>query len=87
MNDHQNTSTIRRRSSRGWIFLVTAIAIVVAVWGWVLPQLEQTEVVRKRGERLKRHGIDPAAFFYTDHEGMNDWQIGAQRLPNGDAHD
>jgi hypothetical protein len=51
-----------------------AIAAIAVIWGVVLPQLEKTPRVQARIRHLDGHGIDPAAFFYTDHPGMSHWE-------------
>ena len=58
----------------GWRKLGIAIAVIAVVWGFVLPRLERTPTVQARIKHLDTHGIDPAAFFYSDHSAMNRWE-------------
>ena len=47
---------------------------IVILWGVVLPRLERSSEVQARIKHLDKHGIDPAAMFNTDHEGMTRWE-------------
>ena len=61
-----------------------AVAAIVAVWGFVLPRLEQSSQVQTRIKNLEERGIDPAAFFYSDHEGMSRWEAKIRRAQRQD---
>ena len=50
------------------------MAAIAVIWGVVLPRLEKSPRVQARIRHLDGHGIDPAAFFYSDHDGMNRWE-------------
>lgn len=56
------------RNSRqgGWGWLVGVCAILVGVWGLVLPQVARLESVAKDMQFLESRGIDPSARYYTD---------------------
>ena len=71
----------------GWASFGLAIALICLVWLVVLPRLETHPMVRARIDHLERHGIDPAALFYTDLEAMPRWEasIRAARLQDPDA--
>ncbi|RCS49287.1 hypothetical protein DTL42_12180 [Bremerella cremea] len=56
------------KQARGWIALAIISLGVTVVWGFVLPQLADTEMVRQRQAFLKQHRINPAAMFYTELE-------------------
>lgn len=45
---------------------ITVLALIVSVWGFVLPALSRTATIRQRQEWLDANGIDPAAMFYTE---------------------
>lgn len=64
----------RRDQTTGWRRLGLAIAAIAVIWGVVLPRLENTPSVQARIKHLDGHGIDSAAFFYTDHPGMSRWE-------------
>jgi len=57
-----------------WTSLVLATLGIAVIWTTVLPRLESHPVVRSRIDHLQRHGIDPAAMFYTDLERMSAWE-------------
>lgn len=46
--------------------LVAVVAVIIVIWGGVLPYLAKTQTVRDRNRWLEERGIDPAAMFYTD---------------------
>ncbi|PQO36025.1 hypothetical protein DTL21_08860 [Bremerella cremea] len=54
--------------AKGWIALSGIVLAVIVVWGFVLPRLSDTELVREREAFLKKNRIDPAAMFYTELE-------------------
>ena len=49
-----------------WFRLAVAVVVIVGIWGFVLPQLAKTEVVRQRHEFLEEHQINLSAMFYTE---------------------
>ncbi len=51
---------------RGKVVFAVIMVAVVAIWGWLLPALSETNTVRSRDRWLDEHQIDPAAMFYTD---------------------
>lgn len=53
--------------------LCAVLLAVMVIWGYVLPRLQQTPFMRARIEHLRRHGIDSAAMFYTDHPKRHVW--------------
>ncbi|MBC8350660.1 MAG: hypothetical protein H8E66_01655 [Planctomycetes bacterium] len=65
--------TSRERGAR-WQRLSLALAAIVVIWGLVLPRLERMPTVQARIKHLNENGIDPAALFYSDHEGMGRWE-------------
>lgn len=44
----------------------TVVALIIVIWGVVLPRLATTPTVRNRNLWLEERGIDPAAMYYTD---------------------
>ena len=59
----------KRTSSKGGLrSLALIVATVSILWLGIFPWLARTETVRARSEWLKRHGINLAAFNYSDHE-------------------
>lgn len=54
--------------ANGWLSLGGIALVVIAVWGFVLPALAETDTVRARREFLEKHRINPAAMFYTELE-------------------
>lgn len=75
----------------GWWRLGIVMAAIAVIWGFLLPQLERSPIVQDRIKHLNSNGIDPAAFFYSDHSAMNRWEaairngdcIGADNSPRG----
>ena len=59
-----------RSSAKGWVPLCLSVSTILIVWTLVLPWIGSRQSVRTRIEYLKRHGIDPAALYYTDLEAM-----------------
>ena len=47
--------------------LCFVLLAMVCLWGFVLPRLAERPAMRDKMERLRKQGIDPAAFFYSDH--------------------
>lgn len=54
--------------TRGVRALLVIVGVVVVLWLGVFPWLARTETVHARFEWLKEHGINLAAFNYSDHE-------------------
>ena len=71
--------------SAGWRRLGIAMVAIAVIWGFVLPRLERTPTVQARIEHLDTHGIDPAAFFYSDHSAMNCWEAAIRELRHRDS--
>lgn len=66
----------------GWQRLAAVLVAIAIIWGAVLPRLERTRTVQARIKHLDDHGINPAALFYSDHEGMQHWEgniLGSKR--------
>lgn len=61
--------------TRGWLALAGISLGVIVVWGFVLPRLADTEMVRQRQAFLKQHRINPAAMFYTELECLEPEQV------------
>lgn len=59
------TSDLNSRT-RAWVLLATLIMIIAIIWGWALPRLARTPTIRDSIEQSRRHGINPAAIYYTD---------------------
>lgn len=60
--------------------------VIAGLWGKVFPRLERVPSVQHRIKQLDELGVDTAAFFYTDHEGMKRWETEVDaraQLPNG----
>jgi hypothetical protein len=55
------------KGRRPALTLLSAVLIVVGVWGFVLPRIAELPVMQEMIERLDRKGIDSGAFFYSDH--------------------
>ncbi len=58
------------RNSQGWSSLCFGVSAILIVWTLVLPWIGSWQSVRSQIETLDRHGIDPAALYYTDLEAM-----------------
>lgn len=63
-----------RRARRKADDLRLATAGVIFVWLVVLPKLSETDALQKRIRFLESRGIDPAALFYSDHPGRQQWE-------------
>jgi hypothetical protein len=57
-------------NAKGWSSLCQGVSAILIVWILVLPWIGSRQWVRSRIEYLDRHGIDPAALYYTDLEAM-----------------
>ena len=58
---------VDRNSRQGrWVWLVSVCAMLVGVWGMVLPRVARLESVAKDMQFLESRGIDPSARYYTD---------------------
>ncbi|MCA9121477.1 MAG: hypothetical protein H6822_16070 [Planctomycetaceae bacterium] len=57
-----------------WRNLGIAMLVIAGLWGKVFPRLERVPSVQHRIKQLDELGVDTAAFFYTDHEGMKRWE-------------
>ena len=70
-----------------WQRFGIAIAVIVGIWGVVLPRIERLPHIQARIKHFEGHGVDPAALFYNDHEGMARWEASIQesRRRNPDA--
>ena len=62
------------RTQRGRWLLAVSLLLVAYVWLVLLPGFSQHPRVRQRVEHLQRHGIEPAAMFYTDLPNMPVWE-------------
>jgi len=51
-----------------WLRFLGILIAITAVWTLILPHWSETDAVQQRRVMLEQKGIDPAAFFYTDHE-------------------
>jgi hypothetical protein len=59
---------------RQWLLLSLAGLGIAVIWTVVLPRLARHPVVEARINHLQRNGVEPAALFYTDLEGMSEWE-------------
>jgi hypothetical protein len=57
-------------NAKGWPLLCLGVSAILIVWMLVLPWIGSQQSVRAHIEYLDRHGIDPAALYYTDLEAM-----------------
>lgn len=57
-------------NAKGWSSLCLAVSAILIVWTFVLPWIGSRQPVRSQIENLDRHGVDPAALYYTDLEAM-----------------
>jgi len=71
------TSSSRQR--RGVIALAAIIIGGSVIWLGVLPRVARLPAVRQRNEHFAARGIDPAAFFYTDHPAAEKWNRRVER--------
>ncbi len=56
--------------AKEWLSLCLNVLAIVIIWTLVLPWIGSWQSIRARIEYLDRHGIDPAALYYTDLEAM-----------------
>ena len=63
---NSNTRSDGQRA-RGVLSLCLVLILVVACWGYILPQIAALPSMQQKFERLEDKGIDPNAFFYSDH--------------------
>ncbi|PQO47775.1 hypothetical protein [Blastopirellula marina] len=73
---------LSNRKAKGWLALGGVALVVIAVWGFVLPALAETDMVRARRAFLEKHRINPAAMFYTELECLDPPPVG-QAVPDG----
>ena len=52
---------------RGILRLTVIVVGTGMIWLGLLPTMSRTLAVKERAEWLDRHGINPAAFNYSDH--------------------
>ena len=52
---------------RGAWRLTGIILVVGGIWLGLLPMMARTSAVKERADWLEKHGINPAAFNYSDH--------------------
>ncbi len=57
-------------NAKGWSSLCLGVSAILIIWTLVLPWIGSRQSVRTQIENLDRHGIDPAALYYTDLEAM-----------------
>jgi HAMP domain-containing protein len=57
---------VNDRTSHHRIGLLLILLTITVTWGWLLPRLSRTGVIRQRIDRTDRLGINPAAIYYTD---------------------
>jgi len=57
-------------NARGWFLLCLGTSATLIVWMLVLPWIGSRQSVCSQIENMERHGIDPAALYYTDLEAM-----------------
>ncbi|QDT63150.1 hypothetical protein [Calycomorphotria hydatis] len=58
---------------RGVKQLAAVVLLVSLIWLLVLPAVTRLPAVQNRIARHESAGIDPTAFFYTDHDGLEEW--------------
>ncbi len=51
---------------RGRGRLAAALLVILVIWGGVLPRLAEWDRIRAYGTHLERHGVAPAAMFYSE---------------------
>lgn len=56
-----------QRLHGGLVSLLVVIAFATILWAVVLPAWVQTPTWQHRLQHLDHQGVDPGAFFYTDH--------------------
>ncbi len=47
--------------------LLVATLIIAGIWGAVLPRIADLPTMQQKIQLLERKGINPNAFFYSDH--------------------
>ena len=57
-------------NAKGWSALGLGVSAILIIWTLVLPWIGSRQSVHAQIEYLDRHGIDPAALYYTDLEAM-----------------
>jgi len=55
------------QSKKPVLMFSVAVMLIVGVWGIVLPRVAELPTMQEKIHHLDQKGIDPAAFFYTDH--------------------
>ncbi len=65
----------------GIVRLMVALAGTGIIWLGVLPMMARTSVVKERAEWLDKHGINPAAFNYSDHRAGREGIVILERWP------
>ena len=66
------------KSRQAALTFLTAALLIAGIWGIVLPQVAALPTMQEKTRYLDEKGIDPGAFFYTDHP--NTFQITPQSL-------
>ncbi|NOY42667.1 MAG: hypothetical protein GXP26_12635 [Planctomycetes bacterium] len=59
-----------KTDAQGWrpaLTLLAATLIIAGMWGVVLPRIADLPTMQQKIQHLERKGIDPNAFFYSDH--------------------
>ncbi len=69
---------------RGVLALAAIIIGALVIWLGVLPQVARLPAVRQRNAHFSARGIDPAAFFYTDHPAAETWNRRVERALTSD---
>jgi len=57
-------------NAKGWPSLCLGVSIILIFWSLIFPWIGSLQSVRLEIEIMDRHGIDPAALYYTDLEAM-----------------
>lgn len=55
------------KSRRPALTLLSAVLIIVGIWGIILPRIAELPAMQEKIQRFDQKGINPNAFFYTDH--------------------
>lgn len=67
MQAHLCANSIPASRSHRIAALGLVVLLVFGVWGFLLPHLASHPTMQQKIQLLQQQGIDPNAFFYTDH--------------------
>lgn len=69
--------------AKGKTKFIIAMTLIVVVWMGVLPLFSNHSYVQRRLNGYREAGIDPNAFFYSDHPSMRDIERKMDSIVNG----